>query len=70
MDDAVEGLVRVMLSDYAQPLNVGSDEMVLSLPLPGRATSIDSPIQPGLNFGAAPHPLQNIYQYAFGTSII
>ena len=28
VDDAVEGLVRVMQSDYAQPLNVGSDEMV------------------------------------------
>ena len=28
VDDAVEGLMRVMQSDYAQPLNVGSDEMV------------------------------------------
>mmetsp|Transcript_40045 Transcript_40045/g.107201 ORF Transcript_40045/g.107201 Transcript_40045/m.107201 type:complete len:279 (-) Transcript_40045:60-896(-) len=28
VDDAVEGLIRVMTSDYAQPLNVGSDEMV------------------------------------------
>lgn len=28
IDDAVEGLMRVMTSDYAQPLNVGSDEMV------------------------------------------
>ena len=28
VDDAVDGLMRVMQSDYAQPLNVGSDEMV------------------------------------------
>lgn len=28
IDDAVEGLIRVMKSDYKQPLNVGSDEMV------------------------------------------
>jgi len=28
VDDAVEGLLRVMTSDYKQPLNVGSDEMV------------------------------------------
>ncbi len=34
MDDAVEGLVRVMQSDYAQPLNVGSDEMVRQLTYP------------------------------------
>ncbi|EKX52457.1 hypothetical protein GUITHDRAFT_157063 [Guillardia theta CCMP2712] len=28
IDDAVEGLYRVMASDYKEPLNVGSDEMV------------------------------------------
>jgi len=28
IDDAVEGLMRVMQSDYKEPLNVGSDEMV------------------------------------------
>jgi len=28
VDDAVEGLMRVMNSDYKEPLNVGSDEMV------------------------------------------
>jgi len=28
VDDAVEGLLRVMKSDYKDPLNVGSDEMV------------------------------------------
>ena len=28
VDDAVEGLLRVMPSAYTQPLNVGSDEMV------------------------------------------
>jgi nucleoside-diphosphate-sugar epimerase len=28
VDDAVEGLLRVMTSAYSQPLNVGSDEMV------------------------------------------
>jgi GDP-D-mannose 3',5'-epimerase len=28
VDDAVEGLLRVMTSAYAQALNVGSDEMV------------------------------------------
>jgi GDP-D-mannose 3',5'-epimerase len=28
VDDAVEGLYRVFASDYKEPLNVGSDEMV------------------------------------------
>jgi GDP-D-mannose 3',5'-epimerase len=28
VDDAVEGLLRVMTSNYKEPLNVGSDEMV------------------------------------------
>ena len=30
VDDAVEGLMRVMQSDYKEPLNVGSDEMVVA----------------------------------------
>jgi GDP-D-mannose 3',5'-epimerase len=28
IDDCVEGILRIMMSDYDQPLNVGSDEMV------------------------------------------
>lgn len=28
VDDAVEGVLRLMVSDYGKPLNVGSDEMV------------------------------------------
>mmetsp|Transcript_41593 Transcript_41593/g.103104 ORF Transcript_41593/g.103104 Transcript_41593/m.103104 type:complete len:135 (-) Transcript_41593:299-703(-) len=28
VDDAVEGIIRLMCSDYAKPLNIGSDEMV------------------------------------------
>ena len=28
VDDAVEGLLRIMTSAYTQPLNLGSDEMV------------------------------------------
>merc|ERR1719311_822866 len=28
IDDAVEGILRLMASDYKKPLNVGSDEMV------------------------------------------
>lgn len=28
VDDCVEGILRLTLSDYAQPLNIGSDEMV------------------------------------------
>jgi len=28
IDDAVEGVLRLMRSDYAKPLNIGSDEMV------------------------------------------
>ncbi|KAG8457943.1 hypothetical protein KFE25_012009 [Diacronema lutheri] len=28
VDDAVEGIIRLMVSDYAKPLNIGSDEMV------------------------------------------
>merc|ERR1711966_268692 len=28
IDDAVEGIIRLMVSDYKKPLNIGSDEMV------------------------------------------
>ena len=28
VDDAVEGILRLMVSDYKKPLNIGSDEMV------------------------------------------
>ena len=28
IDDAVEGILRLMVSDYKKPLNIGSDEMV------------------------------------------
>jgi len=28
VDDAVEGVIRLMMSDFTEPLNVGSDEMV------------------------------------------
>eukprot|EP00304_Pavlova_gyrans_P010996 CAMPEP_0206041084 /NCGR_PEP_ID=MMETSP1466-20131121/5752_1 /ASSEMBLY_ACC=CAM_ASM_001126 /TAXON_ID=44452 /ORGANISM="Pavlova gyrans, Strain CCMP608" /LENGTH=358 /DNA_ID=CAMNT_0053415771 /DNA_START=49 /DNA_END=1125 /DNA_ORIENTATION=+ len=28
VDDAVEGIIRLMVSDYSKPLNIGSDEMV------------------------------------------
>ncbi|CAF1050804.1 unnamed protein product [Didymodactylos carnosus] len=28
IDDCVEGIIRLMVSDYDQPLNIGSDEMV------------------------------------------
>merc|ERR1711988_835661 len=28
VDDAVEGVIRLMMSDYHKPLNIGSDEMV------------------------------------------
>jgi GDP-D-mannose dehydratase len=28
VDDCVEGIYRIMQSDYAQPLNLGSDELV------------------------------------------
>mmetsp|Transcript_5955 Transcript_5955/g.20280 ORF Transcript_5955/g.20280 Transcript_5955/m.20280 type:complete len:359 (+) Transcript_5955:65-1141(+) len=28
VDDAVEGIIRLMVSDYHKPLNIGSDEMV------------------------------------------
>merc|ERR1712070_1011790 len=27
-DDCVEGIIRLMVSDYKKPLNIGSDEMV------------------------------------------
>merc|ERR1711990_765665 len=27
-DDAIEGILRLMVSDYKKPLNIGSDEMV------------------------------------------
>ena len=28
IDDCVEGILRLMRSDYKKPLNIGSDEMV------------------------------------------
>jgi GDP-D-mannose 3',5'-epimerase len=28
IDDCIEGIIRIMMSDYDQPLNLGSDEMV------------------------------------------
>merc|ERR1719405_284113 len=28
IDDCVEGIIRLMVSDYKKPLNIGSDEMV------------------------------------------
>ena len=28
IDDAIEGILRLMVSDYKKPLNIGSDEMV------------------------------------------
>jgi len=28
IDDCVEGILRLMVSDYKKPLNIGSDEMV------------------------------------------
>ena len=28
IDDCVEGILRLMMSDYKKPLNIGSDEMV------------------------------------------
>lgn len=28
IDDCVEGILRIMMSDYGQPLNIGSDQMV------------------------------------------
>jgi GDP-D-mannose 3',5'-epimerase len=28
IDDCVEGIIKIMMSDYAKPLNLGSDEMV------------------------------------------
>ena len=30
IDDCVEGILRLMVSDYKKPLNIGSDEMVSS----------------------------------------
>ncbi len=33
IDDCVEGILRITKSDYKEPLNLGSSEMVCSLPL-------------------------------------
>jgi GDP-D-mannose 3',5'-epimerase len=41
VDDCVEGILRVMRSDYKEPLNVGSDEMVTMNEMMQLAASFD-----------------------------
>lgn len=61
IDDAVEGILRLMVSDYKKPLNIGSDEMVSmnqmaelvmkigSKPLPIKCAAIPKPPPPPSN---------------------
>tara|TARA_B110001469_G_C9284090_1_gene156740 strand:- start:170 stop:379 length:210 start_codon:yes stop_codon:yes gene_type:complete len=46
IDDAVEGILRLMVSDYKKPLNIGSDEMV----------SMDQIEYLSLSLCLSPHP--------------
>ena len=39
IDDCVEGILRITKSDYKEPLNLGSSEMVCSPALPKRMPS-------------------------------
>lgn len=42
VDDCVEGIIKIMYSDYKKPLNLGSDEMVTMNELLGLALSYDN----------------------------
>jgi GDP-D-mannose 3',5'-epimerase len=42
IDDCVEGILRIMRSDYTKPLNLGSDEMVSMNDMVGTVAAIDN----------------------------
>eukprot|EP00960_Hanusia_phi_P032437 749851-Hanusia_phi.AAC.2 len=57
VDDAVEGLYRVMASDYKEPLNVGTSAVcshcfILTLLMPAPSPSPPPPKYPLLSFSS------------------
>jgi GDP-D-mannose 3',5'-epimerase len=45
IDDCVEGILRVTKSDYREPLNLGSDEMVSMNEMMGMAMSFEGKVR-------------------------
>jgi nucleoside-diphosphate-sugar epimerase len=48
IDDCVEGILRVTKSDYREPLNLGSDEMVSMNEMMGMAMSFEGKVGCGM----------------------